>query len=91
MGQPVSDKRAHIRAYLMILLQEGVFERARTPVDVITRASAAFARDVGAVVGDMAREFGAAGASKLATSVAEIGGSILADFAARTLDRLKRG
>jgi hypothetical protein len=84
------DKKAHIRGYLMLLLGEGTFARAKTPTEVVMRASAAFARDVGEVIGEMATEFGAAGANKISTTLAEVGGRVVADLAGRFLDNIKR-
>lgn len=74
----------------MLLLGEGIFAGAKTPTEIIMRASAAFARDVGEVVGDMAAEFGAAGANKIHTTLAEVGSRALADLAGRALEHLRR-
>lgn len=74
----------------MLLLSEGTFARTKSPTEVIMRACAAFTRDVGEVVGEMAAEFGAKGANKVQTTLAEVGSRALADLAGRALEHLKR-
>jgi len=88
VAQTKLEKKAHIRGYLLLLLEEGVFARTKTPVEVVARASAAFARDVSAVVGDMATEFGAAGADKLKAQLVGAGAQLLSDLGGRALGHL---
>lgn len=74
----------------MLLLGEGTFANTKSPTEIVMRASAAFARDVAEVVGEMAAELGANGANKIHTTLAEVGSRALADLASRALERLKR-
>jgi hypothetical protein len=84
-------KKAHIKAYLTLLLQEGTFRGAKTPTDVFARACAAFTKDLGEVVSEMAQQFGASGMASITAKLAEVGGQVVANFAERAFKRMKGG
>lgn len=79
------QKKAHIRGYLLLLVEEGVFQGARGGMGVVTAAVGAFGRDVGVVVGEMAQEFGQMGGNKLAASVVGAGARVLSTIGERGL------
>jgi hypothetical protein len=79
------QKKAHIRGYLLILMQEGVFSGARGGLAVMAAAVRAFGRDVGVVVGEMADEFGRTGGNRIVSDLMGVGARAMANISDRGL------
>jgi hypothetical protein len=59
------EKKDYIKGYIMCLISEGTFKDAKSPVAIVAKASAAFAKDAGAAVAEMTTQFAAANGPKL--------------------------
>ena len=76
-------RRELLKQYIFALIAEGAFEGIISPGAAIKKATAIFAEDLPAVVGDIAEMLASQSGSRIATAVVGMGNDIIKDIGKR--------